>query len=432
MGWRISVQDDWYLKDSGLPGHGNLLYDEASFDNRRHVLSLRAASPGFFGRRIRADLTGYSLYRRDRYYNPGKEPTLHRSDLIHRTGGRGIAALFTAFSFRTNQRFRLGAEWRGERFTPEDADPRVGTGFPRERDALAVTFEDRLTLFRERLALLASYRCQRWEDNFHGYNPYIPQPEPREETFVTEFRAPTFGARAEIAPFLSIQASRSHYARPPTLYELFGTNGDVRPNPDLVPEEGVTWDGGFRLRSSEKGHLSGRLEVSLFHSRRDSLIYFIQNSQRNFKAVNLEEATVRGLEIQVSGRAGSRLRVDLSFTSQDARHHGAVPQWDDKWLPYVSPREFSSRASLRVGRFTLRHEHLFFDRTYRDRANLEKDRAPAKHITNVGIQADFLGERIIADLDIRNVGDDKTSDSFGYPMPGRTVYLSVRFELRDS
>lgn len=427
-GWRFELQDDWYLKESGLPGHGNLLYEEASFDNRRHQATVKAASPRFLGGRVRADGTAYHLYRRERYSNPGGEPTLHASDLIHRSTATGGDALLTADWIAARQTWKVGAEVGEERFVPIDENPAIGEGFARTRRTTGIRAEDEAFLFGGRVTLLGGFRLREAEDNFHGYLPYGPPPEARAEPFRSRVRGGTIGARAEVAPGWTLKASRTADGRFPTLYELFGTGGDVRPNPDLVPERAVTWDGGFRVKGAGPGSLRGELELSAFHSERDSLIVFIQNSQQTFKAVNLEHAVAEGIEIQ-GGAWRGRFRIDGSFTTQDVRQHGEVPHWENKWIPYVSPRELFARLSARAGAVTFRYEIDYLDRYYRDRANSEEDRAPARRIHNVGASARFLQGRVHVDLDVQNLGDLRTSDSFGYPMPGRTVYLTLSWDL---
>ncbi|MFH1680176.1 MAG: TonB-dependent receptor [Candidatus Eisenbacteria bacterium] len=426
-GWNLELLDDWYLKESGLPGHGNLIYEEASFDNRRHRAGLRAASPALFGRRLRADLGAYHLYQRDRYFNPEREPTLHPSNLIHRSAATGGHALLAASLLSARQAVRTRGDWRRETFRPEDGNPAIEKGFLRERRVLSLSIEDEWYPLRDRLTLYAAYRWTESEDNFHGVLPYGPPPEPLETAHRGAFRGSTLGARADITRLLAVRASRTRAGRLPTLHELFGTNGDVRPNPSLVPEEGTTWDGGFRLRAPETGPVRGFIEVSAFRSERDSLIVFIQNSQQSFKAVNLESAAAEGIEIQweIDGR---RIRLDGSFTTEDVRQHGQVPHWENKWIPYVSPRELFARTTLRLGRLEMRHEYSHLDRYYRDRANTEEDRAEARNIHNAGARIRFLNGRLLLDLDVQNLGDDKNSDSFGYPMPGRTIYLTAAFE----
>jgi len=429
-GWSLSIQDDWFLKESGLPGHGNLLYEEASFDNRRHLVTASLSSPGFLGRKLQAELTGFHVYRRDRYYNPANEPGLSRNDLVHRASTDGGNSFVTFHWLEAYQRIRAGAEIRKEKFTPEEPEG-AGAGFTRTRDTRLFSAEDEISILRDRLTLLAAWRYQESEDNFHGYLPYGPPPEARDEPFRSDFRGSTFGVRAEPARFLTLKASRSAQGRFPTLLEIFGTGGDMRPNPDLVPERGVTWDGGLRLEKQRGRRFTGSLELSAFHSERDSLIYFIQNSQQNFKAVNLENAVAKGIEMQWSAEFFRRFGFDGSFTTQDVRHHGEVPHWDGRWLPYISPRELFIRTSLRAGRWTFRHELTWLDRYYRDRANIEEDRAAARTIYNVGAKVRFWRERLTLDLDVQNVGDNKTTDSFGYPMPGRTIYLTAQIDFQE-
>jgi iron complex outermembrane receptor protein len=234
------------------------------------------------------------------------------------------------------------------------------------------------------------------------------------------------GARADLASFLTVRAGRARSGRLPTLFELFGTNGDVRPNPDLAPEEATTWDAGFRLRPPAGARVSGFLDVSLYWARRDSLIVFIQNSQQSFKAVNLESAVAEGLEAQWEVRWG-RARLDGSFTTQDVRQHGEVPHWENRWVPYVSPREIFLRAGLRAGPADLRVEYDFMDRFYRDRANTDEGRAPSRKVVSAGARVRLPGGPVTLDLDLQNIGDVRSEDAYGYPMPGRTLYATLAY-----
>ncbi len=428
-GWRIGLHDDWHVKDSGLPGHGNLLYEAANFDNRRHLASISGKSPGYFDGRLHTVLDWTYLYRRDRYFNPAGESGLNRNDEFHIARTDGGKALVRWFSFPTGQIFDLVAERRVERFTPEESDPRVGVGFVRERRFLSLGIQDRINLAGDKLSALIAYRYQESKDNFFGSRSLFGPPEERSDPHWNSFHGPSFGARYSPRPSVALKASRTSYARFPTLFELFGTSGEVVENPALVPETGTTWDGSLEISGGRKDSpIAWKLEMSGYRSERDSLIYLIQNSQSQFVARNLERAVARGLEISTR-IAFPLIEFQGAFTTQEAEHSGDVPQWSGKRLPYISPREYFARTLWRIGPVMARYELYYFDTYYVDRANTEADRAPARTYQNLGAQIQIPAARLTLDMDLQNLANNRSADVYGYPMPGRTFYLTLELDI---
>ncbi len=437
-GWRLTLRDDWYLKESGLPGHGNLVFHDARFENRRHMTSLTARSPALFRHRARATVTGFHTYRRDRYFNPAKEPGLNRNDLVHRTNTDGAQALLAAYWFEARQVWKLSGEIRREQFVPEEKHPRRGVGFTRERVITGLAVEDAQTVWTDRTSVHGTFRYRRVRDNFFGPTPFTGTPAALKKPHRVSVRDLAVGARVVAARFaagpeLTLKANRNAYSRFPTLFELFGTSGEVLPNTELVPETGVTWDAGFVLRVPDRWRRRGELEVCAFHSTRDSLVTFVQNARGAFVAMNLEQAIAKGIEVNFDAEIPPGLRVEGSFTSQDVRQSGRVPHWNDKWLPYVSPRELFLRTSIDLRRVVprhvvLRYEYRFFDWYFQDRANLPENRVAPRRLHNLGVRVRTLGGRLTLDLDLQNVFDKRISDVYGYPLPGRTLYLTLEID----
>lgn len=430
--WRITLQDDWFLKKGGLPGHGNLLYSRASFDTRRHLATFGAQGPLTPGgtRGQGAGLAGNASasigYQRDRVRNPGLEPALNRTDLTNRSHGRGWKGGVSAALPAIRQTFDLNVESRHDQFVPEDANPAIGRGFERSRRSLYAGAQDQLSLFADRLLVVAGWRYQEARDNYYGPAPFGRPPQARETPHRSFFRGPAFGVRVSPRPWLTFKANRTRHARFPTLYETFGDGGEVKGNAALSPETGLAYDGAILLQGPEAWPVRGLLEVGAFHADRDSLIVFVQNAQRNFKAMNLERSIAEGVECRWELR-GWRLDHEGTLTVQDVRHHGSVPHWEDKWIPYVSPRELFLRTRARVGAFEMRHEFSYFAAYFQDRANLPEGRVPPKRLHHAGARVRLAGDRVSVDAELQNIADQKIADVYGYPMPGRTFYLTVEW-----
>jgi iron complex outermembrane receptor protein len=427
-GSRLDVQGDWFWKEAGNPGHHGYLYEEARVESRRGGLRARLASPRVLGERVEVILSGFVHRGRNTYTNPLDEPGLGRLDARHHAEALGVQARVISAWPRLRQRIEVDATWREERFTPESRrDDTVSwtEEFERERRATDIVAEDTVTLWRDRLLLVGSYRYQETRDNFHGPLPFGRPPMPRADDHRASWHGPSVGTRVIVHPRIVVKANRSSYVRFPTLYELFGTNGDVKPNPELAPERGTTWDGSVTWQRNAPIDLT--LEVGFFYTERDSLIEFIE-AARAWKPVNVARAVGRGAEVALSAGWGP-VRVEGSFTTQDVRQESPSPNHDGKWMPYVSPRELSLSTSLRVGRSRMRYELLAFDGYHVDRPNQPHLRVPAREIHAVGARVALHGERLALDLEVQNLADARVSDVFGYPLPGRTVVVLLEGRL---
>jgi len=106
----------------------------------------------------------------------------------------------------------------------------------------------------------------------------------------------------------TFRASWSSAFKAPTFLETFNT-AFTTGNPALVPEQSRSWEAGVRQLVG-----SGRVELaaSWFDQRfRDMIQYaFVDVSQPNY--FNVAEATARGLELEASGQATSRVRASVS------------------------------------------------------------------------------------------------------------------------
>lgn len=443
-GFELTLMDDWLLETSGNPGFGNRLYRDARDDTRRHALSGSLTTPFFLDRRTRATVTAFHGYQRNRYTNPGNESGLPRYAKTHRSRAGGLRAALDVDLAELRQRLALALERKRETFVPVDANPRIGEGFERSRHTTSAVVEDALAMAGGRVRVTGSYRYRESHDNYHGPLPFGGPPTERDEAHWATTHGPSVGLVVSPARGLMLKAARTHHERFPTLFEIFGTGGEVRPNPELVPETGATWDGGVVLHLG--GHASrtarARLEVGAFRSDRDSLIVLIQDSATSFKPLNLSSARVVGVEVAFDVDLPietlwlpilDRLRIEGAFTSQDARQRSDAPHYDDRWVPYASPRQLfvHTELSRRIARVPLsvRHEYRFFDRYYRDRANRPDRKVAPRRLHAFGARADLFSGRATLDLQIDNAFDVRVDDVYGYPTPGRAVTFTVSTEL---
>ncbi len=425
-GWRFELSDDLFVKESGIPGIENVHIKSAHFDVLRNMLRGSIDSPLLAGSALELRATGFHQHQRDRFYNPDDEVGLSRSDTDNKSTAAGVNLLGTLHWYRGRQVVRLFSELRRERYIPEDMNPNIGVGFTRKRRVTTLNAEDRVLLWGESLALVAGYHYQEAEDNYAGPVPFGAPPAPLDEPHWSVAHGPSIGLRWSPEPALVVKANRARYGRFPTMLELFGANGYVVGNAELRPEEGTTTDVGVVLRAERPGVVSSVLEAAVFLSERDDLITFLQNSQKSVKAFNLESARVAGLELSARCAWERGLELSVSYTREDARNTGPSPIYHGKRIPYVPQDKLFARTALAAGRVTFRYDYHFESDTYRDRANLPENMSPARHLHGVGARVE-LTEDLALDAHVQNVFDAAVADVDGYPLPGRTFYMTLKF-----
>jgi len=425
-GWQLELSDDLFVKESGIPGIENVHITSAHFDVLRNMLRGSIGSPLLAGSALELRATGFHQHQRDRFYNPDDEVGLSRSDTDNRSTATGVNLLGTLHWYRGRQVVSLFSELRDERFVPEDMNPNIGVGFTRKRRVSTLNAEDRVLLLGESLALVVGYHYQEAVDNYAGPVPFGAPPAALDEPNWTVAHGPSLGLRWSPAPSLVVRANRARYGRFPTMLELFGANGYVVGNAELLPEEGTTTDVGFVLRSERPGVASSVLEAAVFLSERDDLITFLQNSQKSVKAFNLESARVAGLELSARCAWERGLELSVSYTLEEARNTGPSPIYHGKRIPYVPRDKLFVRTALATGRVTFRYDYHFESDTYRDRANLPENMSPARHLHGVGARVE-LTDDLALDAQVQNVFDVAVADVEGYPLPGRTFYMTLKF-----
>jgi hemoglobin/transferrin/lactoferrin receptor protein len=111
--------------------------------------------------------------------------------------------------------------------------------------------------------------------------------------------APTgsVGAVYRVRPMLDLLASVATSFRQPTNSELFASSATTIPNPGLVPEKGLTFEGGFRLHAAD-----ATLKVTAFNSRYENFLQTVPvtfNGVAGFtQAQNVGKAEVTGVELE--------------------------------------------------------------------------------------------------------------------------------------
>jgi len=423
-GLELRASEDLFRKTQGVPGVGAI----TALDTRLELLrSLSHLSLGFSGRgewpalEARASLDQERTRFRDRLGHLG----LGWHDSDDRLLSRDLA---------------LGLEWSG-------AGPWLeleGSGSLREERAELHDAADgqpdppvshRLTRgavlgfsLRPAGARLLLHAARRWdivEDRLAsvGVAGILARSE-----VTRRLDSPQLGARLAGPRGLEARGNWARAARTPTFEELFGRAGSIDGDPALRPERAENWDAGLAWAGVLAGppRLAGSVVWAHFESHAEDLVIFERAFQRVHPR-NISRARIRGEELSVeAGRGG--LTASASFTWQSAVDLSPFPFRYGTQLALRPARQAFGRLAWRGRRVQLGASLQYLGGNYLNPGN--RTPVESRTIAGASIGVSPFGPAFILTLEGKNLGDNRIVDVGGYPLPGRSLFLSIAWRGR--
>ncbi len=418
-GLELLAREDLFRKAQGVPGVGAITTRHAGLDFLR---SLSHLDLGWAGVRGWPTLRARAAWddERTRYRDPLGELGLSKHDTHDRLSS-GELSLGLEEAVMGG---RLGLEAAGT-LRDEHADLRdILDGLPdpprSRRLTRAATLVVRVRPLGEWLTLHAARRWDLIEDRLNsvGIAGLITRTR-----IARELDTPQLGARLRGPLGLEARANWTRALRPPTFEELFGRAGSIVGNPALKPERAENWDGGLTWARAFGARLHGGAEWAHFESRAEDLVIY----ERAFQFVrpsNVTRAFTRGEELSVTLAAGP-LSAAGSFTWQSAIDRSPVPFWNGKRLALRPGRQASGRLAWRARRVQLGATLQYVGDNFLNPANLE--RVASRTIAGASLAVMPLGRDLTITVEGKNLGDSRIADVAGYPLPGRSVFVSCGF-----
>jgi vitamin B12 transporter len=114
--------------------------------------------------------------------------------------------------------------------------------------------------------------------------------------------------------YVTFRVNHGTAFRAPTLTHAFVKNSPwYLPNPNVKPEEASNNELGLSVKTA-----SGRFDVAVFHNKIDKMIISLPNSSGKYIAQNVEQATMKGVELSASTSAFG-FEHDVNLTLLDAK-----------------------------------------------------------------------------------------------------------------
>ncbi|HHW97259.1 MAG TPA: TonB-dependent receptor [Oligoflexales bacterium] len=226
---------------------------------------------------------------------------------------------------------------------------------------------------------------------------------------------PALGIYGDPVKFLRLFGNISRGFRLPTLEELYFDAGYVRGNPDLIPEDALTWDAGVEFGHNEPWGFT----ATYFENYIKNLIMFLPRSAFLVRAENSQSATIRGVELQ--GRWNWRwFNIVGSYTFL----HGKFNTTKTK-MPQRPAHVVSGQVQVKLGPVLLSAMPSWQSFVYLDRFESlsEEDRFCLDARFQLEIKSDLYFA--VEGLNLTNKLD--AVDYLQRPLPGRSIFLTMRY-----
>ncbi len=237
--------------------------------------------------------------------------------------------------------------------------------------------------------------------------------------------SPKLGLVIRLGELVQLKANAGQSFRAPSFGELYLEQGLIQPNPDLRPEQASFADFGAVARL---GPVTAT--ASGFYSRYQDLILYELYPGMRLKPFNFGQAQVYGGEFDAGARLGL-LSLAASYTLSFSNNLVRDERFYGNPLPYHPQHRGHLRLGAGVEWLEGFAELDAQGAQFTNRTNTVT--LPARARLNLG--AAWLIQRssgLWLSAGVKNVFDSSDEDLYGYPLPGRALYASLRVDWSDS
>lgn len=244
------------------------------------------------------------------------------------------------------------------------------------------------------------------------------------------------GASYALTSNLSLLANVGSYGRVPTLAELYGISANVRGNPQLRAERGLSEDFGLRWRWFQ-GSLGGNAEAVVYHQRTSDLVAWQRTSFAQVAPYNIGRARLVGAEFSSSIAWAQSLALEGVASLLDPRDVTPNRVYANDILPYRSRFtghvRFDARLPQKAALPGIRDAGIGATLLYRSsRYSAQAGNAVLPSSTSLDLDARFVLRPIPLTVRgaIMNLLDRQNYDLLGLPLPGRSYFVGAEVNLQ--
>lgn len=235
----------------------------------------------------------------------------------------------------------------------------------------------------------------------------------------------SFGVQqAYFDKFLVLHANVSKNYKLPSFNDLYYWGSG---NPDLKPESGLNYEGGFTFQFALPAG-DFKWNSTLFHSDMDNWIRWKQVAENFWQPFNLDKVKMDGLENSLEYKkifAVWTLGLKGMYTYTDA-----VNEISGSKLPYTPEHKASGTATVFYKAFMFRVQEQYQSQSLHG-SETNYSSLPRVALTNIAFAYSyaFKGISMKANLQVNNLMNKDYMQSEGYPMPRRNFMVGLQVEL---
>ncbi|MDI1451920.1 TonB-dependent receptor [Polyangium sp. 6x1] len=353
-------------------------------------------------------------------------------------GAGGSIGYRRAFPHARSSTLGVFLDLRGESLAPpETSSVLAGTTASRIAGGLGVEYEVRPF---EPLRLFATARLDARQDHATDVPRALSPTGDTSPTARDLVPSGHLGASYRFADAAILSAHAGYLRRFPSFVELYGDRGSLLGDPRLRIESALAADVGVH-GDVAAGRVSFRYELVGFITSQRDLIMFLPLGRSTFRASNIDAARLAGAEVSAS-LVGADLATTLSYTLMHTENLGEDPLSRGRSLPGRPLHDLSYDAAYRFGPVRLRYGIDAVAGTTVDTAGTIL--VPARLFHGAGASLDVPRvPSLRMGVEVQNLFDVRTlrvpsplsrtsvavpvSDFLGFPLPGRTVWVTARY-----
>ncbi|HSG29644.1 MAG TPA: TonB-dependent receptor [Candidatus Krumholzibacterium sp.] len=425
---RLCVSFNSFSKNGGVPGTGSDQVSAARLERSRRMTYVNAEPAALLSSRLHMEAVGFHTWTAERFSDPGGDIALLGTKTDNRIVSYGGSLRTRMFPRSVPASLDLFLEHRREKYHPVSLLPQVTVGPDRKRASTTVNVAGELLLMGERLILSASHRSEFHVNEFYDDSPFPWIPPTPQGRLKGEEHTPSYGVRFSPAGWLTIKGNYGHYYRIPTFFEMFGDLGTVTGDSGLEPETGLNRDIGLVISRKSLGFAEDLFfEATWLYNEIEDLILFFPNSQSTVRPQNIGGARIRGVELSFAGNLPRGLGVSGNYCWLESRDTGPIPYYNGKDLPGRPGHKASLSIDYSRSRWSASYRIDRIGSNYLDRYNTKEVRKRDLHGIRLVLKP--IGDKISLVVEADNLGNERAYDVSGFPLPGRSWYTSMIFQL---